>query len=197
MEHRSHYPAYDVTTEQEHWDAHTRSIVNARMVREHHYHFLNHLEAETLRVWCSLLMDDKRGEVIQFVLCHIDQSLSDHKGESQRKTGVPAAKILLREGLKAIDQTGWSANSCPFFELDENSQRQIMQQISENVYPQSETWDGIPQKELFQKILTLTVEAYYSHPLVWSEIGFGGPAYPRGYVRAAIGQHDPWEATKP
>ena len=24
---------------------------------------------------------------------------------------------------------------------------------------------------------------FYSHPWAWNEIGFGGPAYPRGYMR--------------
>ena len=27
------------------------------------------------------------------------------------------------------------------------------------------------------------VGAFYSHPWAWNEIGFGGPAYPRGYMR--------------
>lgn len=34
----------------------------------------------------------------------------------------------------------------------------------------------------------------YPHPRVWSEIGYAGPAYPRGYVRTQLGQLDPWEA---
>jgi hypothetical protein len=55
-------------------------------------------------------------------------------------------------------------------------------------------WASVPQKALFTKWLTMTLEAYYSHPNVWSEIGYGGPAYPRGYVRTQLGQSDPWEA---
>jgi hypothetical protein len=27
------------------------------------------------------------------------------------------------------------------------------------------------------------LDAFYSHPWAWNEIGFGGPAYPRGYSR--------------
>jgi hypothetical protein len=38
--------------------------------------------------------------------------------------------------------------------------------------------------------------AYYSHPHAWSEIGFGGPANPRGYVRIYFDRRDPWEATE-
>ena len=38
--------------------------------------------------------------------------------------------------------------------------------------------------------------AFYSHPWAWNEIGFGGPAYPRGYARlgpgsASIGRRRP------
>jgi hypothetical protein len=38
--------------------------------------------------------------------------------------------------------------------------------------------------------------AFYSHPWAWNEIGFGGPAYPRGYMRLAEGPAgaDPDEA---
>lgn len=196
MNKHTHYPSYNVMEEQDAWDAHTRSIVNARLLLEHKYHFLSLVEAECLRAWCSLLMNDDRGEIIQYVLSHIDESVAGNKGEGQRKKGVPPARVLLREGLKAIDETGWMRDSLPFFQLDESIQRQIMQEVSVGAVAPTEAWEGIPQKELFQKILVLTVEAYYSHPQVWSEIGYGGPAYPRGYVRADIGQLDPWEAVK-
>jgi hypothetical protein len=35
--------------------------------------------------------------------------------------------------------------------------------------------------------------AFYSHPWAWNEIGYGGPAYPRGFARLGIGQNEPWE----
>jgi hypothetical protein len=38
------------------------------------------------------------------------------------------------------------------------------------------------------------VGIYYAHPAAWSEIGFGGPASPRGYVRLGFDERDPWEA---
>ena len=37
---------------------------------------------------------------------------------------------------------------------------------------------------------------YYSHPTAWSEMGFGGPASPRGYVRMELDRRDPWEAAE-
>jgi hypothetical protein len=34
---------------------------------------------------------------------------------------------------------------------------------------------------------------YYAHPYAWDEIGFGGPAYPRGYFALNDGRPEPWE----
>jgi hypothetical protein len=134
--------------------------------------------------------------VLQYILSHIDESLSQNKGEGQRKTGTPDARVLIRNGLKAVESEAIRLDSKPFFHLKEEEQRQLMTTISEGKLPDTRQWEGIPQKELFQKLLTLSVEAYYSHPKVWSEIGYGGPAYPRGYVRAHLGQLDPGEAVK-
>ncbi|MDD9270865.1 gluconate 2-dehydrogenase subunit 3 family protein [Paenibacillus sp. GCM10023248] len=196
MTNQSHYPSYNVMDEQNEWDAHTRSIVNARLLRENHYRYITPLEAETLRAWCSLLMDDSRGDIIGYVLSHIDDVLAKGQGEGNREKNVPEIRTLVRNGLEAIDETGWIHSSKPFFELDSANKRLIMQQIASNEYPNTEKWDGVPQKALFQKLLQLSIEAYYSHPLIWSEIGYGGPAYPRGYFRADLGHLDPWEAVK-
>ena len=37
---------------------------------------------------------------------------------------------------------------------------------------------------------------YYSHPWAWDEIGFGGPAYPRAYMRLERGEPEPWEVAE-
>lgn len=81
----------------------------------------------------------------------------------------------------------------PFIDLPEADQLSIVTAMSEEKLPLSDHLH-FPQKALFLRLLSWTVESYYSHPTVWSEIGYGGPAYPRGYVRANIGQLDPWEA---
>ena len=35
--------------------------------------------------------------------------------------------------------------------------------------------------------------AFYSHPAAWDEIGFAGPAYPRGYKNIGIDKLEPFE----
>ena len=37
------------------------------------------------------------------------------------------------------------------------------------------------------------VQGFYSHPWAWNEMGFGGPAYPRGYAALGAGHKEHWE----
>ena len=56
-------------------------------------------------------------------------------------------------------------------------------------------WQGIDARHFFTHVLLKRVAGlYYTHPDAWNEIGFGGPASPRGYVRLGFDERDPWEA---
>jgi len=60
-----------------------------------------------------------------------------------------------------------------------------------------EAWGGMPSRTFFkQRMGHDIVLAYYSHPAAWSQIGFGRPASPRGYVRMGYDERDPWEAAE-
>ena len=46
-----------------------------------------------------------------------------------------------------------------------------------------EVWDELDPKNAWSVVMRAVLSAFYSHPWAWNEIGFGGPAYPRGYSR--------------
>jgi hypothetical protein len=194
MSTRSHYPDYDVLRERDHWDDHTRRIVLARLVRERGYAFFGPEEAECVRAVCARLVDDTRADILQFVVGHLDETLHRPVGEGQRKPGVPPAAELVREGLKRLNTAALDRRMKPFYQLPPDEQEQLLRAVGESRAEPAHVWEWFPQKAWFDKMLKLTLEAYYSHPTVWSEIGYGGPAYPRGYVRVRPGQLDPWEA---
>jgi hypothetical protein len=54
-------------------------------------------------------------------------------------------------------------------------------------------WHQMPADRFWILLVSEAVDAYYAHPYAWDEIGFGGPAYPRGYFRLENGQPEPWE----
>jgi hypothetical protein len=186
MAKQSHYPNYDVMQEKNQWDDHTQTIVTARVIRERNYKFLSLTEAEMLRAIAVILIDDDRPELTQYIICHI--------GEGERKTGVPQERQLIRDGLKTWNDASIQQFLTYFIDLTWVQQRSYVEELSTSNALPSAVWGAFPQQALFNKLLQMCLEAYYSHPIVWSEIGYGGPAYPRGYVRTEIGQLDPWEA---
>lgn len=188
------YPSFNVLDEKDAWDDHTQQIVTSRSHSIVKYQFLNEREVEILRCLCSLLVDDSLPDSLEFIISHIDQTLYSSPGEGQRKVGVPAAPELIRQGLEAMEKSSQHIYSISFAELEIENQKKMINDISEDKAESSAIWNGVPQKALFEKLMRLTVEAYCSHPQVWSDIGYAGPAYPRGYVRTQLGQLDPWEA---
>ena len=51
-------------------------------------------------------------------------------------------------------------------------------------------------KRAFSVVMRYSLQAFYAHPWAWNEIGFGGPAYPRGYAvfgSSHLGDTEPWE----
>ncbi|WP_134699093.1 gluconate 2-dehydrogenase subunit 3 family protein [Ammoniphilus sp. YIM 78166] len=185
MANESHYPNYDVLRNKEEWDEHTRSIVLSRYNRTWEFQFLTLQEVEILHLICSRLVDDTREDLVAYMVKHIDQTLVDSPGEGQRKVGVLPAHQLIREGLQWLNEASIKQYMLGFTQLEKRQQLHLLDEFSRG---------NFLQKEWFKKLLSLATESYYSHPTVWSEIGYGGPAYPRGYVRAQLGQLDPWEA---
>lgn len=54
-------------------------------------------------------------------------------------------------------------------------------------------WHGMPAAYVWSLWTRYACAALYSHPRAWNETGFGGPAYPRGYLRLGRGLREPWE----
>lgn len=187
------YPDFDVMAQREHWDEHTREIVERRL-EEPKYQTLSQGEIPMLSHLCAALIGDNRKPVLEYVVAHFDNKLTSNLGEGQRQKGFPTFPELIRFGLKAIDSYAKSTHSNSFERLNEQDRYGIIQQlISQD--PNLDV-DGVRMKakDFLSIMHTEAVSAYFSHPTVWSEIGYAGPAYPRGYVRTERGLTDPWEA---
>jgi len=44
-------------------------------------------------------------------------------------------------------------------------------------------WATLNVSRAWGLVMRYLTQAFYAHPWSWNEIGFGGPAYPRGYSR--------------
>ncbi|MGB8956704.1 MAG: gluconate 2-dehydrogenase subunit 3 family protein [Tumebacillaceae bacterium] len=197
MERKTHYSSYNVMQEQDHWDDHTREIVQKRLEIPGAFQKLTGEEVDLIRALAALLVDDARSQLMDYVVKHFDQKLSTDIGEAERKTGLPPARQLIKDGLAALNHLAQREHQRPFPELAAEKQITLLVGMeSDTVTLQTPQGVAVPASAFFHKMLLETVNAYYSHPQVWSEIGYGGPAYPRGYVRSEFGLTDPWEAKR-
>lgn len=189
----THYPTFDVLKEQTAWDEYSRSIVLQRLKPPEPTFLMLH-EIDMLRAVVANLVYEHRPVIIDFIVSHIDKQLGSPIGESDREVGVPAQDILVRKGLAALNATALAMGGSTFDTSPVELQADIMQKLQKGHAPVPAEHATLPQKELFKKLLRLAVDGLSSHPTIWSEMGYAGPAYPRGYYRIERGLHDPWEA---
>lgn len=188
----SHYPAFDVLKEKDAWDEYSRSIVLQRL-KPAQPTFLKEHEIRQLRAVSENLLYESRREILDFVVAHIDKQLGSPIGESERKVTVPPQDVLVRRGLEALNASTLAAAGCTFDTCAAQLQAETLQALQKGHAALPPEFADIPQKDLFKKLLRLAVDALASHPTIWTEIGYPGPAYPRGYYRIERGVHDPWE----
>ena len=81
-----------------------------------------------------------------------------------------------------------------FHELVNIQQETILQSLHD-AKPQAAhaLWEQMNIKRFWAMLVSDCCAVYYAHPYAWDEIGFGGPAYPRGYMRLEGGDAEPWE----
>jgi hypothetical protein len=124
----------------------------------------------------------------------IDEQLFKGRGEGFRHDNMPPVGLAWRAGLAAIDAEARRRHGRGFVELDDAARGALLRAIERNEVDAA-LWSTVPAQRFFIDILAKTVAAvYYAHPAAWNEIGFGGPASPRGYVRLGFDERDAWEA---
>ena len=128
------------------------------------------------------------------MIAPLDERLYLDKTVGYRYDDMPIDQEAYRLGIEAIDAEAQHRFNGSFIVLPYHQRELILQAIAENkALGAREIWKRMSQKRFWQLIMQDAVEAYYSHPWAWDEIGFGGPAYPRAYTRLERGEPEPWE----
>lgn len=192
----THYSSFDVMEYVDEWDSHTKEVVKKRMGPFPQNKFLTAKEVQCITKIADYLTYDSDEDILAWVVHHFDSILAGDIGESQRKYGTPLERDLVRDGIKALDESAIKAHGKDFMSLGPKEQQDLITDIQKGQAPKVPQWSKAPQQEFFKKLAEIIVSAYYSHPTVWSQVGYGGPAYPRGYIRVELGVTDPWEARR-
>jgi hypothetical protein len=189
------YPGYDVLEQRGHWDEATRQVVLDRMHNIPTIKYFTLTEVEILQAVCDRVMpqDDRPKDQRIAIVPWIDQRCHFHLSDGTRFEEMPPDEIAWRWGLEGIDQTSWAMHGRHFVELEGEEQDSVLERIRQGD-PPGEVWQRMPASRFWTAILMRhIVGPYYAHPWAWNEIGFGGPAYPRGYASLNANRREPWE----
>jgi hypothetical protein len=138
--------------------------------------------------------DDRAANRTIPILPAIDERLSKNSLNGFRYEDMPSDQEAYRMGLRAIDEMAMQLFRLPFTSLSVHRQELILKSIHDGEpEPAHEVWKQMPVHRFWALLMEDCANAYYSHPWAWDEIGFGGPAYPRGYMRLENGLPEPWE----
>jgi hypothetical protein len=192
----SPYLGYDVLTKWDSlsWDDLTRGVIQKRLVEIPQRRFFSEAEWRTLeRVAHRLVPQPDRSNPIP-IAPWIDEKLHENRRDGFRYDDMPALREAWSLGLKGIDQESHRRFDAAFASLSGEQQDAILRAIQAGEV-EGGVWERLPAQRFFSTVLLKEIVGeYYAHPLAWNEVGFGGPASPRGYVRLGLDQRDPWEA---
>ncbi len=192
------YPGYDVLAKRwtPSWDQTTRRVIDRRVALHPGPRFFSEDEWLTIQAVCARILPQPRDRPPVPIAALIDEKLLNDHRDGYRRAGLPPQGEAWRRGLAAVDAEANAAAGRRFHQLEAAGQDHLLQSMQDGGLSHA-AWGDMPCALFFgQRVLPDITRAYYAHPTAWSEIGFGGPASPRGYVRLEFNQRDPWEASE-
>ena len=196
MEQPGYYPGYHTMSQKAFWDKATRDVIMNRVENVPPIRFFTPDEAKLMQAVCDrLIPQDDRDDAHKVpIMNYIDERLYSGRIDGYRFEDMPPDHEAHRMGLKAIEAIAQHMYQKPFVQLGKREQDSVLQSIHDTNPPAAQDiWQKMSVQRFWMLLMQDAVDAYYAHPYAWDEIGFGGPAYPRGYMRLEGGKPEPWE----
>jgi hypothetical protein len=185
------FPGYDVLAQQPTWDAVTSGVVLRRLGPPPPLRFFTPAEEATATELLNHLLDQWDEPKVP-VLSMIDERLTEGSTDGWHYADMPPDEDAWRSTLSLLDDDAEAAHSRRFAEIPREQQAAVIQAV-QDLAGDSGSWHGLPASHVWSLWTRYACTAFYAHPWAWNEIGFGGPAYPRGYKNAGLDKREPWE----
>ncbi|MGH8428413.1 MAG: gluconate 2-dehydrogenase subunit 3 family protein [Gammaproteobacteria bacterium] len=192
------YPGYDVLDKRDtpSWNEPTRRVIDARLATPNKPRFFNEQEWQTLIAICNRIVPQPRDRAPVPLAALVDGKMADNELDGYRQASMPKMQEAWQRGLAALNAAAVAKHNHRFHALADSEQDALLKAMQTGKLDGAE-WGGMPADTFFsERVAHDILAAYYSHPTSWNEIGFGGPASPRGYVRMYYNRRDPWEAVE-
>lgn len=192
------FPDYDVLSKRQgpSWNDKTREVIARRLSIGSQPKFFTADEFLTVLAVADRIVPQPPTRSAIPVAGLVDHKLHLAQSDGYRLAGTPGDREAWRRGLQALDAEAELAFGGRFHKLPEGQQDLLLKRMQKGEL-RNAAWSPMTSDAFFKMRLARDlVLAYYAHPTAWSEIGWGGPASPRGYVRMDYDERDPWEAAE-
>ena len=122
------------------------------------------------------------------VLALIDARLAAGETDGWRYADMPEDGQAWRDTLAYLDGDAHERFVTSFAGASRAEQAELVQAVQD-----ADRWHGMPAGHVWSLWTRYACTAFYSYPAAWAEIGFPGPAYPRGYTNAGMDGREPFE----
>ena len=178
------FPGFDVLGQAPHWDQVTADLVLSRTVTPPALTFFTPAEQRCAGALFDLLLDQPSVPV----LAMIDARLAAGETDGWRYADMPEDGQAWRDTLAYLDGDAHERFVTSFAGASRAEQAELVQAVQD-----ADRWHGMPAGHVWSLWTRYACTAFYSHPAAWAEIGFPGPAYPRGYKNAGMDAREPFE----
>ncbi|HVB27829.1 MAG TPA: gluconate 2-dehydrogenase subunit 3 family protein [Mycobacteriales bacterium] len=185
----SRFPGFDVLTQAAHWDPVTAGVVLSRLGRPPAIRFFTPGEEAIAVALCDRLLDQQQGAPVPVVNL-IDARLAEGRTDGWRYEDLPGDGQAWRLALAALDADALAGAGIGFARCPPEQQDELIQAVRDRT---GGDWHGLNAGHVWSLWTRYACTAFYAHPSAWSEIGFPGPAYPRGYKNPGVDAREPFE----
>ena len=186
---RPRFPGLDVLGQARHWDQVTADLVTARLNPPSGVAFFTAAEAACASVLLNLLTGQQDNQEIS-VLHMVDARLAAGETDGWRYCDMPEDGQAWRDTLAYLDEDAAARCSTTFADAPEDDQLALIQAVQDLA---AKDWHELNAAHVWSLWTRYACTALYAHPLAWNEIGFPGPAYPRGYKNTGVEKLEPFE----
>jgi hypothetical protein len=183
------FPGFDVLAEAYRWDAVTAGVVLARLAPPPELSFFSRDEQAIAEALCDQLLGQRTDPRIP-VASMIDGRLAAGETDGWHYADLPEDREAWKLTLAHLDTDAREHHGRGFVELSWSERGDCVQAVQD---VGTGSWHDIPASQVWSLWTRYACTAFYSHPWAWNEIGFAGPAFPRGYKNLGLDARDPFE----
>ena len=185
------FPGFDVLNQAPHWDQVTKDLIEARVrTPPPAVTFFSATERGCAHALLNDLTGQDRADAQVPVTQMVEARLAAGETDGWRYADMPEDGQAWRDTLGYLDADAQDRCGTSFADAAEADRHRLIQAVQDG---SGEDWHGLPAKHVWSLWTRYACTALYAHPDVWAEMGFSGPAYPRGYKNIGVDKLEPYE----